>query len=173
MRNPPALFKNNGSSDRPLTRERSSRQCGHAPHAPDLQRPGRMATRSLLDPEPASELRRVDDAGYAGPARHKQPRNLRVAPARLRRRGGGGGGGILLLQTGQLQPPLAEERAAPQELVRQVPSQQLVAADLGPRLRERRLGTKPHRRAIRLDAPRVGLGPSVRRRLPLEQHRLL
>lgn len=135
------------------------------PRAPDLQRHG--ATRSLLDPEPVSELRRVDDAGDAGPARHKQPRNLRVAPARL-----GRGGGILLLQAGRLQPPLAEERAAPQELVRQVPGQQLVASGLGPWLRERRLGAKPHRRAVRLDATRVG--PSERRRwLPLEQHRLL
>lgn len=130
-----------------------------------------MATRSLLDLEPVSELRRVDDAGDAGPARHKQPRNLRVAPARL---GRGGGGGVLLLQAGRLEPPLAEERAAPQELVRQVPGQQLVAADLGPRLmRERRLGAKPHRRAVRLDATRIGPSERRRRRLPLEQHRLL
>lgn len=135
------------------------------PRASGLQRHGRP--RSLLDAEPASELRRVDDAGDAGPARHKQPRDLRVAPARL-----GRGGGVLLLQARRLEPPLAEERAVPQELVRQVPGQQLVAAELGPRLWERWLGAEPRRRAVRLDdAARVG--PSERRRLPLEQHRLL
>jgi len=104
-----------------------------------------MAGRSLLNPEPAAELRGVDDAGDAGPARHEQPRNLRVAPARLGR--GDGEGGLLLLpaRPRRLQPPLAEERAAPQELVRQVPGQQLVAAGagagLGPRsTRERGRG---------------------------------
>jgi len=81
-------------------------------------RPHGMAGRSLLNPEPAAELRGVDDAGDAGPASHEQPRNLRVAPARLGR--GDGEDGLLLLPPRRLQPPLAEERAAPQELVRQM-----------------------------------------------------
>uniref|UniRef100_A0A0A9DLU5 Uncharacterized protein n=1 Tax=Arundo donax TaxID=35708 RepID=A0A0A9DLU5_ARUDO len=140
------------------------------PHAPTGRRRGRTL---LLDPEPAAELRRVDDARDAGPARHEQPRHLRVPPARLGR-GDGERLGLLPARR-RLESLLAEERSAPQELVRQVPGQELVApADAlagGPRRRRRelRLSPEPSSGAIRL-AARVG--PSERGR-PRERHRRL
>uniref|UniRef100_A0A0A9D869 Uncharacterized protein n=1 Tax=Arundo donax TaxID=35708 RepID=A0A0A9D869_ARUDO len=142
------------------------------PRGPTERRRGRTL---LLDPEPAAELRRVDDARDAGPASHEQPRHLRVPPARLR---SGDGGGLRLLpvrrrrRRRRLELLLAEERAAPQELVRQVPGQQLVASPSPSALASRplrRLGAEPGSGAIRL-AARVGPRERGRAR---ERHRRL
>jgi len=61
---------------------RRGKPAGNAALRALLLRSHGMAGRSLLNPEPAAELRRVDNAGDAGPDRHEQPRNLRAGTAR-------------------------------------------------------------------------------------------
>jgi hypothetical protein len=157
------------------------------PRNPLRQRAAPQNVRSLLDPEPAAYLRRVEDARDAGPARHEQPRHLRVSLARLgrggstRRRRRRGRLLLLIRDRRSLAPPLAEECTVRQELVREVPGQQLVARDaLGRRgrRRKRRLRTgaeSSNRRAeIRLAGARDGLSEERRRRGRRDvAHRLL
>jgi hypothetical protein len=121
-----------------------------------LSRPSSTATTwpSVLYLQPAAELRRVHDAGDVGPARHQQPRHLRVplpgvrlGPRRCRSRG----------SAARLDPP-TQERAVGEELVGQVPGQELVVAGGGggggggraSRSRIPRLGSSRHRERLGL-----------------------
>jgi hypothetical protein len=138
--------------------------------APQATHPANAATATvrltapavlLLYPEPVAELRRVDDAGDAGSAGHQQQRRLGVPRAGIGRRRPGarrGGGGLAVRLR-----PLTEERAGPEELVRQVPRHELEAAPAAT------LGEWRRRRWHGLDEPsgvsRPGrLGPSGHRR---------
>jgi hypothetical protein len=96
----------------------TTRRVVHPPIAP---------RRSLLYLQPAAELRRVDDAGDVGPARHQQQGHLGVPPL---------GVGLLVShirgdrsRTAAARLDAApEERAAGEELVGQVAGKELVAA---------------------------------------------
>jgi len=75
------VVRRGGQRARPL-RGGEANQQAMPPLRALLLRSHGMAGRSLLNPEPAAELRRVDNAGDAGPDRHEQPRNLRAGTAR-------------------------------------------------------------------------------------------